>query len=286
MNRCYIAGPMAGLPGHNFLAFERAAAWLRRREWDVASPHENDFGEGPHERGNMPHDFYMRTDIAQLVRCDAIVLLPGWPASKGARIELDVALGLGMAVYFFDGVALHSMARDAPLRPLAAKPAVIDAAHLARQRDFSHHTFGPGRRTKGVVAHIRKELQEIEDDPTDITEWVDVVILALDGAWRAGWEPQQIIDAIKAKQARNEARTWPDWRTASEDQPIEHDRTAEDDAAALREAENMAALAGAEKGGWWLTTAEDWSEHIQEQEDCSCCASSGQSLLRHGRMMP
>jgi len=52
-----------------------------------------------------------------------------------------------------------------------------------------------------------------------------VVILALDGAWRAGAEPQQIIDAIKAKQARNEARTWPDWRTASPDRAIEHDRS-------------------------------------------------------------
>jgi hypothetical protein len=104
-------------------------------------------------------------------------------------------------------------------------PAVIDAGHLAHQREWSTATFGPGQRTHGVLDHIRKELAEIEADPTDVTEWVDVIILAFDGAWRAGWEPQQIIDAIKAKQARNEARTWPDWRTMSEDQAIEHDRS-------------------------------------------------------------
>jgi hypothetical protein len=103
----------------------------------------------------------------------------------------------------------------------------IDAAHLAHQREWSERTFGPGPRTKGVLDHIRKELKEIEDDPADVKEWVDVVILALDGAWRAGWEPQEIIDAIKAKQARNEARTWPDWRAMSEDQAIEHDRSDE-----------------------------------------------------------
>lgn len=101
---------------------------------------------------------------------------------------------------------------------------VIDALHLAHQRQWSERTFGPGRRTQGVLDHIRKELKEIEDDPDDLSEWVDVVILALDGAWRHGWEPQQIIDAIKAKQAKNEARTWPDWRTMSPDEAIEHVR--------------------------------------------------------------
>lgn len=111
--------------------------------------------------------------------------------------------------------------------PEIPAPAVIDATHLARQRDFSHRTFGPGPRTEGVLDHIRKELREIEAAPDDLSEWVDVVILALDGAWRAGHEPQQIIDAIKAKQAKNEARVWPDWRTAKPGQAIEHDRTAD-----------------------------------------------------------
>jgi hypothetical protein len=98
----------------------------------------------------------------------------------------------------------------------------IDAAHLANQRRWSEQTFGPGTRLFGVLDHIRKELKEIEENPTDVEEWVDVIILAFDGAWRAGWEPQEIIDAIKAKQARNEARTWPDWRTASPNEAIEH----------------------------------------------------------------
>lgn len=111
-------------------------------------------------------------------------------------------------------------------RQAAAEDAVIDAAHLARQRAFSSRTFGPGPRTEAVLDHIRKELAEIEASPYDLGEWVDVVILALDGAWRAGHEPRQIIDAIAAKQARNEARRWPDWRTAEPDKAIEHVRDA------------------------------------------------------------
>ncbi|WP_074850595.1 dATP/dGTP pyrophosphohydrolase domain-containing protein [Tsukamurella tyrosinosolvens] len=85
-------------------------------------------------------------------------------------------------------------------------------------------TFGPGARTEGIFDHIRKELKEILGDPTDITEWSDLLLLALNGAMRAGHEPQQIIDAIKAKQAINEQRTWPDWRTQDPNKAIEHVR--------------------------------------------------------------
>lgn len=99
-------------------------------------------------------------------------------------------------------------------------------AHLQRQREFSEKTFGPGDRAKGVVAHIRKELTEIEAAPGDLTEWIDVAILALDGAWRSGADPDQIIAALVAKQTKNEARQWPDWRTMSPDQAIEHTKPA------------------------------------------------------------
>lgn len=98
-------------------------------------------------------------------------------------------------------------------------------AHLERQCAFSERTFGPGARTKGVIDHIRKELAEIEADPADISEWVDVIILAFDGAWRAGWNPHDIVAVLVAKQTKNEARAWPDWRTADPDKAIEHDRS-------------------------------------------------------------
>ena len=98
----------------------------------------------------------------------------------------------------------------------------IDVPHLSRQIAWSLETFGPGRRTEGLVAHIRKELEEILADPGDLIEWVDVIILAFDGAWRSGAEPADILKAIKAKQAINETRSWPDWREAPEGEPIEH----------------------------------------------------------------
>lgn len=96
-------------------------------------------------------------------------------------------------------------------------------AHLYRQRDFSTRTFGPGSRAAGIVEHIVKELHEVLATPHDLVEWIDVVILAFDGAWRAGYTPEQIVAALVAKQTKNEGRKWPDWRTAGPG-AIEHIR--------------------------------------------------------------
>ena len=96
--------------------------------------------------------------------------------------------------------------------------------HLQRQRAFSLQTFGPGPRTAGICDHMRKELREIEEDPDNLEEWVDAILLAFDGAWRTGASPVEIVSAIEAKMSKNEARAWPDWRTVDTDKAIEHFR--------------------------------------------------------------
>lgn len=96
--------------------------------------------------------------------------------------------------------------------------------HLGRQIEFSKETFGPGDRTAGLIDHIRKELDEIAAEPGDITEWIDVVILAFDGAWRTGASPRRIAAALEQKLRKNAKRTWPDWRTAEPGKAIEHVR--------------------------------------------------------------
>lgn len=98
-------------------------------------------------------------------------------------------------------------------------------AHLHRQRAWSEQTFGPGPRLQGVLDHIRKELAEIEAEPTDLEEWVDLILLAFDGAWRAGHTPGEIAEGLSAKLYKNERREWPDWRTQDPTKAIEHVRT-------------------------------------------------------------
>ena len=105
--------------------------------------------------------------------------------------------------------------------------------HMKRQMEFSIVTFGPGERTNGVCDHIEKELVEIKENPDDglrSREWVDVVLLSLDGLWRSlqnegeQWEniPNRIVELIEAKQTKNELRDWPDWKTMPTDKAITH----------------------------------------------------------------
>ncbi|QRY70340.1 DUF550 domain-containing protein [Ensifer sp. PDNC004] len=101
------------------------------------------------------------------------------------------------------------------------------ASYYERQIAWSRQTFGPALRTRGIIDHIRKELREIEQDPRDLSEWIDVVILAMDGFWRHGGQASDLMPALLGKQKKNMARVWPDWRTMSEDRAIEHDRSAD-----------------------------------------------------------
>ncbi len=204
--RIYISGQMSGLPDHNFPAFNRHAAELRAAGFEVVNPAELN------PDTTMTWEECLRIDIRELCSCDAIALMPGWELSKGANLELHLAHRLGLEV-------MHL-------------PMQFDlVAHLRRQAAFSERTFGPGARVDGVCDHIRKELIEVKDAfaagaPT-LPEWVDVIILGLDGAWRSGATPEQIVTAIAAKQSQNECRRWPDWRTADASKAIEHDRSGE-----------------------------------------------------------
>lgn len=85
MTKIYIAGPMTGLPDLNYPAFHDAAAALRAAGHEVFNPAENPVPACGSWNG------YMRMAIAQLTQCEAIYLLHGWSASKGARLEYRIA---------------------------------------------------------------------------------------------------------------------------------------------------------------------------------------------------
>ena len=79
---------------------------------------------------------------------------------------------------------------------------------LNRHIIWSRGTFGEKYSHKRICNHIRMELEEIEASPRDLTEWVDVMFLAIDGAWRAGYTKEQIEDAMHMKQRINRERKW------------------------------------------------------------------------------
>lgn len=98
----YLAGPMSGQPDHGYPAFEEACQNLRRLGYDIVSPHEVDHSEAHEDRGKKDHWDYMRLDLQELVKCDAIILLDNWHISMGACQELNVAIAMGIPIYRYD----------------------------------------------------------------------------------------------------------------------------------------------------------------------------------------
>ncbi len=103
--------------------------------------------------------------------------------------------------------------------------------YLHKQIVVAKKHFGPGYNYKGILDHIRKETVEIEAKPEDLEEWIDILLLAFDGAWRCVARyynsqpddiPATVIGMLNMKLNKNDNRKWPDWRTADPDKAIEH----------------------------------------------------------------
>lgn len=91
--RLYLAGPMTGYKDFNYPAFHERAARLRYQGHEVINPAENEGGDT-----SRPWAFYMRQDIAHVLSVDAVAVLPGWQASKGASLEVVVARAIDIPV--------------------------------------------------------------------------------------------------------------------------------------------------------------------------------------------
>lgn len=84
--KLYLCGPMTGLPGFNYPAFNEAAFHLRRRGYQVINPAEEFEGDTTLERS-----VYMRRAVENVLKADALATLPGWHQSGGAKLEMNLA---------------------------------------------------------------------------------------------------------------------------------------------------------------------------------------------------
>lgn len=87
----YISGPMTGMPDLNRYAFTFAEGRIVAHGMKPVNPHT--LCDPSWDWGKC-----MRADIAALVACDAILMLPGWERSSGAQLELHIAHRVGIEV--------------------------------------------------------------------------------------------------------------------------------------------------------------------------------------------
>ncbi|POB12318.1 DUF4406 domain-containing protein [Sulfobacillus sp. hq2] len=92
--RLYLAGPMTGYPDYNYPAFFAAADALRHAGYTILNP--ADIGLHP----TWTWADYMRVGLDTLTtHAEAVAVLPGWEASRGARLEVRLARRLGLRVH-------------------------------------------------------------------------------------------------------------------------------------------------------------------------------------------
>lgn len=82
----YISGPIAGYDiNERKLAFLKVQHMLESLGYIAVNPFDNGVPDDANWR------IHMKADIAMLVQCDAIYMMPGWHLSKGCKLEFDVA---------------------------------------------------------------------------------------------------------------------------------------------------------------------------------------------------
>jgi hypothetical protein len=89
---------MGSLPDLNFPAFHTEAARLRALGYDVVNPAE--INPDP----TTPREECLKRDIAALLTCDEIAVLPGWRFSEGASLEVEIARATGLGFRYSHGI--------------------------------------------------------------------------------------------------------------------------------------------------------------------------------------
>lgn len=91
----YIAGPMTGLPQHNYPEFFKMEKILKDMGYkNVLNPAKIADGDT-----SKPYSFYIRESLKLISKADFVVFLKGWEKSKGANLEKHCADSMGIPCY-------------------------------------------------------------------------------------------------------------------------------------------------------------------------------------------
>lgn len=145
MDTVYIAGPMTGIVEHNFPAFFAMEEKIMQAVGcNVQNPARNFQG-----RVDLPRAEYFREDFRMLLDSTAVVFLPGWQRSAGARAEHAAAVQLGLSRYDYD------------LNPMTDEKSILEEADdlVSGDRNSAYgHPFEDFTRTGGLWGHLIKGL--------------------------------------------------------------------------------------------------------------------------------
>ena len=96
----YLSGAMTGIEDHGLTMFGHARGVLRGEGYTVLCPSEASLAQNTVEV--RTREFHLRRDISMVLLADQVCVLPGWEVSKGAAIEVCLAVAIGIPVWEFD----------------------------------------------------------------------------------------------------------------------------------------------------------------------------------------
>lgn len=106
--RVYISGPITGIPDKNKYAFEKYENRFKELNLDPVNPlklfteQEALLMDLKLENNEITEKeywaYFMKRDIAEMIECDIVAVLPNWENSKGANLEVYLARSLFMPI--------------------------------------------------------------------------------------------------------------------------------------------------------------------------------------------
>lgn len=102
----YVSGQITGVKNSRE-RFGAASELLERRGYEALNPYsvspctDGSCEEWPGNPRSNGHTWacWLRFDLVALLQCDMIFTLPGWEKSRGAVLEVQTALGVGIPVH-------------------------------------------------------------------------------------------------------------------------------------------------------------------------------------------
>ena len=87
----YIAGPMTNLPDDNWATFIYAEKYIGGKVFNPAQPHGYLIKK---QKSDFKWEDYMIEDMYNILKCNKVVVLPGYSRSTGAKVETLIAKNL------------------------------------------------------------------------------------------------------------------------------------------------------------------------------------------------
>jgi hypothetical protein len=167
----YIAGPMRNRPLFNFPAFDAAEFILAAQGWNPINPASMDRAVGFNPERDVPDkaflDAALKRDVQAIIeKADALVLLPGWEQSTGAKAEMALAKWKHIPIYAFPS-----------MKPIDEEEDVLEEA-LRITSGARQEEYGPPDKDFARTAAIWSALKGVDFTAAEVALFMIAVKLS------------------------------------------------------------------------------------------------------------